>query len=261
MGRGRLGGQQGVQRTLAARQQAAQPRYQVSALSAMDDAHLSVALDDIFVNTPVESNQQDTDTQRFFNAIGWSDELPEVVDDNAFARAALAAKRRDGRSFQMLFHTDGAQPYRGVPDARVYADQFMKGKQFQSGGIHGDGAYFARSADISWGYGSGEKSTQFRAVLNDKAKVISENRLDTMIASWKRKHPKAYRKLTNCSQAYYGKNSGTTSGVRSVFAAIFGYNVIKSSQGGGTYTIPNRSVLTVHEKVIHRDEWNRGEKW
>ena len=161
----------------------------------------------------------------------------------------------------MLFHTDGTRPHLGVPDARVYADQFMKGKQFQSGGVHGDGAYFACSADISWGYGFGEKSTQFRAVLNDKAKVISENRLDTMIASWKRKHPKAYRKLTNCGQAYYGKNSGTTSGVRSVFAAMFGYNVIRSSQAGGTYTIPNRSVLTVHEKVIHRDEWNRGEKW
>ena len=176
MGRGRLGSQQGVQRTLAARQQAAQPRYQVSALSAMDDAHLSVALDDIFVNTPVESNQQDTDTQRFFNAIGWSDELPEVVDESAFARAALAAKRRDGRSFQMLFHTDGTRPHLGVPDARVYADQFMKGKQFQSGGVHGDGAYFACSADISWGYGFGEKSTQFRAVLNDKAKVKSTQR-------------------------------------------------------------------------------------
>lgn len=104
MGRGRLGSQQGMQRTIAARQQTT--RYQVSALRSMDDAHLSVALDDIFDNTPVESNQQDADTQRFFNAIGWSDELPEVVDESTFARAALAARHRDGRSFQMLFHTD-----------------------------------------------------------------------------------------------------------------------------------------------------------
>ena len=104
MGGGRLGSQQGMQRTIAARQQTT--RYQVSALRSMDDAHLSVALDDIFDNTPVESNQQDADTQRFFNAIGWSDELPEVVDESTFARAALAARHRDGRSFQMLFHTD-----------------------------------------------------------------------------------------------------------------------------------------------------------
>lgn len=54
MGRGRLGSQQGMQRTIAARQQTA--RYHVSALRSMDDAHLSVALDDIFDNTPVESN-------------------------------------------------------------------------------------------------------------------------------------------------------------------------------------------------------------
>lgn len=50
MGRGRLGSQQGMQRTIAARQQTA--RYQVSALRSMDDAHLSVALDDIFDNHP-----------------------------------------------------------------------------------------------------------------------------------------------------------------------------------------------------------------
>lgn len=261
MGRGRLGSQQGMARTMAARQITAQPRYQVSALSAMDDAHLSVALDDIFANTPVESNQQDTDTQRFFNAIGWSDELPEVVDESAFFRAALAAKRRDGQRFQMLFHTDAEQPHRGVPDAQVYADQFMKGKQFQSGGYHGDGAYFASSADVSWGYGSGGKSTQFRAVLNDKAKVISESNLDARITSWKKKHPKAYQKLANCEQAYFRKNSDSLSGVRSVFAAIFGYNVIRSSQSRGTYTVPNRSVLTVHEKVIHRDEWSQGSTW
>ena len=43
MGRGRLGSQQGMQRTIAARQQTA--RYQVAALRSMDDAHLSVALD------------------------------------------------------------------------------------------------------------------------------------------------------------------------------------------------------------------------
>lgn len=45
-GRGRLGSQQGMQRTIAARQQTA--GIKVSAMRSMDDAHLSVALDDIF---------------------------------------------------------------------------------------------------------------------------------------------------------------------------------------------------------------------
>lgn len=180
MGSGRLGSQQGMQRTIAARQQTA--RYQVSALRSMDDAHLSVALDDTFDNTPVESNQQDADTQRFFNAIGWSDELPEVVDESTFARAALAARHRDGRSFQMLFHTDS--PSKKIPDAKTFSDQFMTGKQFQSGGIHGDGAYFAKDAETSWDYGYGPKAAQIRAVLNSKAKVITELKLDSMIATW-----------------------------------------------------------------------------
>lgn len=33
-------------------------------------------------------------------------------------------------------------------------------------------------------------------------------------------------------------------------------------QTGGTYTVPNRSVLTVQNRVIHRDDWyNKGQKW
>lgn len=37
----------------------------------------------------------------------------------------------------------------------------MTGKQFQSGGIHGDGAYFAKDAETSWGYGYWPKAAQF----------------------------------------------------------------------------------------------------
>lgn len=258
MGRGRLGSQQGVHRTLAARQHTA--RYQLSALRSMDDAHLSVALDDIFDNTPVESNQQDADTQRFFNAIGWSDELPEVVDESTFAKAAIAAKHRDGRNFHMLFHTDS--PSKNIPDAKTFSDQFMTGKQFQSGGIHGDGAYFAKDAETSWGYGYGPKAAQIRAVLNSKAKVITERKLDSMIATWANKNPQAYNKIINCHQVYYGKNASTHRGARTIFAALFGYNVIRSDQAGGTYTVPNRSALTVQNRVIHRDDWyNKGQKW
>ena len=171
----------------------------MSALRSMDDAHLSVALDDIFDNTPVESNQQDADTQRFFNAIGWSDELPEVVDESTFARAALAARHRDGRSFQMSFHTDS--PSKKIP-------------------------------------------------------------LDSMIATWANKNSQAYNKIINCHQVYYRKNAGTHRGARTIFAALFGYNVIRSDQAGGTYTVPNRSALTVQNRVIHRDDWyNKGQKW
>ena len=138
----------------------------------------------------------------------------------------------------------------------------MTGKQFQSGGIHGDGAYFAKDAEMSWGYGYGPKAAQMRAVLNSKAKVITERKLDSMIATWANKNPQAYNKIINCHQVYYGKNAGTHRGTRTIFAALFGYNVIRSDQAGGTYTVPNRSALTVQNRVIHRDDWyNKGQKW
>ena len=73
----------------------------------------------------------------------------------------------------MLFHTDS--PSKKIPDAKTFSDQFMTGKQFQSGGIHGDGAYFAKDAETSWDYGYGPKAAQ------------------------------AYNKIINCHQVYYGK--------------------------------------------------------
>ena len=85
----------------------------------------------------------------------------------------------------MLFHTDS--PSKKIPDAKTFSDQFMTGKQFQSGGIHGDGAYFAKDAETSWDYGYGPKAAQIRAVLNSKAKVITERKLDSMIATWANK--------------------------------------------------------------------------
>ena len=103
----------------------------------------------------------------------------------------------------MLFHTDS--PSKKIPDAKTFSDQFMTGKQFQSGGIHGDGAYFAKDAETSWDYGYGPKAAQIRAVLNSKAKVITERKLDSMIATWANKNPQAYNKIINCHQVYYGK--------------------------------------------------------
>ena len=43
----------------------------------------------------------------------------------------------------------------------------MTGKQFQSGGIHGDGAYFAKDAETSWDYGYGPKAAQHDCNLGE----------------------------------------------------------------------------------------------
>lgn len=275
MGRGRLSGQQGMARTIAAAvptpppaptpapQQAATPYQQtlaaarsndgsldVTQLSGLSDGQLTHVLNAIKAHTTVDlpqqgvTKQQVTDTQRFFNAIGWTSRPTELITgDKAFLTAAKAAGQK------VLYHSDDAANAR-VPNAKVLADQFMsrKERQFLSGGVHGDGTYFAETSKESWTYGTSKNSTQFRSFLNRKAKVINEYELDQKWYSWRKSHPKAYQNLMSFSQGY-APRGGRYGGVRSIFAAMCGYNVIKADD---YYTVLDRSAVTTQKKVLTR---------
>ncbi len=275
MGRGRLSGQQGMARAIAAAvptpppapapapQQAATPYQQtlaaarsndgsldVTQLSGLSDGQLNHVLNAIKAHTTVElpqqgvSKQQATDTQRFFNAIGWTSRPTELITgDKAFLTAAKAAGQK------VLYHSDDAAKAH-VPNTKVLADQFMsrKERQYLSGGYYGDGTYFASTSAGSWAYGSSTGSTQFRSFLNRKAKVISDSALSGQFRAWSVSHPKAYRNLLRFSQGYY-PNGGSTDGVKSIFAAMCGYNVI---QRGSYYTVLDRSAVTTQKKVLTR---------
>ena len=211
----------------------------VSTLQAMDDAQLTSVLNQVFSSTKTDPNQQNTDTQRFFNAIGWTDHLPRVLSEAQFEGAI-----RQVPHAIRLFHTDDTTAV--ASDARVFADQFMgAGKQFLSGGIHGDGTYFAKESYDSWGYGGSRNATQFKAFLSSRAKVINEFTLDSMVSKFKRSHPQAYHKLVNHRgvSGYGGIDSA-----KSIIAAMYGYNVIQ----GYYYTVLDRSAVTVSKTVIHR---------
>ncbi len=58
---GSFGGSQGT-RQIARAPAAANGRYDVRSLAAMSDQQLTATLNDIFANTAVDSNQQNTDT-------------------------------------------------------------------------------------------------------------------------------------------------------------------------------------------------------
>ncbi len=279
MGRGRLSGQQGMARTIAAAvptpppatapapQQAATPYQQaltaarrddgsvdITQLSGLSDGQLDHVLNSIKSHTTVDlpqqgvTKQQITDTQRFFNAIGWTSRTTDLITgDKAFLTAARAANA------EILYHTDDAAEAH-VPNAKVLADQFMsrKERQYLSGGYYGDGTYFANRATGwggSWSYGESTGSTQFRSFLNRKAKVISDSALDRQFRAWSASHPKAYRNLVGFSQGYH-LNGGSTDGSKSIFAAMCGYNVISS--GDGYYTVLDRSAVTTQKKVLTR---------
>lgn len=189
-----------------------------------------------------DNRQQNTDTQRFFNYIGWAAETPEVLTEAQYQQAWQAA----GQPTQ-IYHSDN--PYNGV-GARQFAAQYMGRSQsfsgdtyrhFLSGGVHGDGTYFADTARESAFYGS----SQFRGFLNNNAKVITEAKLDSTYQTYSKKYP-ALRHLMNQLSTGYGNGY---SGARSVFAAMLGYNVIDATHHSGYSAVLNRKATTVSDKT------------
>lgn len=192
-----------------------------------------------------DNRQQDTDTQRFFNYIGWANNTPEVLTEAQYQQALQA----NGNPTQ-IYHSD--QPY-GVIGARQFAAQYMglgqnfagaTYRHFLSGGIHGDGTYFARSASNSAGFGT----SQFRGFLNGNAKVINEHQLDAM---WRRdsaRYP-ALKHIFSKLTTGYARYGGNWDGAKSVYAAMLGYNVIDAPHHSGYLAVLDRSATTVSNKT------------
>lgn len=275
MGRGRLGSQQGVQRTLAARQPAAAAvsvspadaiRESLRNNGTMDLAAFNKLSDDDMADILTEIDQyesdddlkwrqlQPTDTQRFFNQIGWADEKPTILDDKAYEAARKAA------GADSLYHTDA--PYGSLSTKRML-DQFRKGTQYLSGGYHGDGTYLADDSRDSWCYGESKPTArQQKMFLNSNARIIQDRDLDQRINAWQSSHPKAWYALRHIGQGYGSRASlkagGSFAGSKSVFAAMLGYNVI---QFGGYYTVLNRKAVTVakshkiYSKILSWSNW------
>lgn len=259
MGRGRLGSQQGVQRILAARQPAAAAvsispadaireslrndgTMDLAAFNKLSDDDMAAILNEIDQYESDDDlkwrNLRLSDTQRFFNQIGWADEKPVVLDEKAYETARTAAGAKS------LYHTDA--PYGNLSTQRML-DQFRKGTQYLSGGYHGDGTYLAELSWDSWGYGGGERTArQQKMFLNKHAKIIQERDLDQRFNAWQTSHPKAWYALRHIGQGYGSRASlkagGSFAGSKSVFAAMLGYNVIQS---GDYYTLLNRKAVTV----------------
>lgn len=217
------------------------PDIDVTTLASMDDAKVTATIKKAF-KAKIDADQQDADTQRFFNSIGWADRQPRVLDEAHFEGARKAAGK------ESLFHTDA--PMGQVADAKVFADQFMgKGRHFLSGGYHGDGTYFATDSSDSWNYGHGSpRANQFKAFLSSRAKVITQPALMTKMDTWARSHPQGYQALVNCSQGYFSRGADTRGGSMSIFAAMLGYNVIKTSC---YYTVLDRSAITCCKRTKH----------
>lgn len=192
---------------------------------------------------PQGEGEQATDAQRFMNAIGWTDRDPEVLDESQWQAAWNAAGNP-----QRYYHADKAADGK---QAKTFATQYMgratdfagnKLKQYLSGGVYGDGTYFATTALGSKYYGT----NQFRGFLNGNAKVVDYTQIFTEMTQYENSHPGFKQFLNRATSGYNTRSGGSRDGLVSIYAAMKGYNVI--SNGWDYISVLDRSVTTVSEK-------------
>ena len=185
-----------------------------------------------------DNRSNDTPIQRFFHNIGWSDNTPEVMDEQQYQAAWRAAGQP-----QQWYHADNDA---GGATAQDFANQFFgrgydfAGNQYRhyvSNGVFGDGTYFANSARGSANYGS----NQFRGFLNKNARVISFSRLQNEYNKYANSHPGFKQMMSTVYGGYYDSDEKL-----SIFAAMRGYNVI--SNGRGYIAVLDRRAVTVSDQ-------------
>ena len=106
--------------------------------------------------------------------------------------------------------------------------------------------YFANTASSSAGYGT----SQFRGFLNSNARVIDENTLDRQMRAYEASHPAFAHVVNQMTTGYSPRMGGNRNGLKSMFAAMLGYNVIRESSSFDPYTtVLNRKAVTVSSKT------------
>lgn len=210
------------------------------------DQQLANEIDRIIRTTRITASDQDPgDTQKFFNAIGYMKNKPKTVKTENDLEKEIKAGNQSTDYPYYIFHGDSAT---SAKQGKAFAEQLHgKTDQYLPSGRLGDGIYFSTSPTGSAGYMDSRYGRQTKAILNKKAKIISDRALDSKIMAFSSSHPKAYKAIMNMQGSK--NDSWGSSSKKSVFAALFGYNVISDGRGSKTYdhytSVFDRSVLTV----------------
>lgn len=205
-------------------------------VQAMDDQQLH----DFLVNvnkTDIPAFLNDIHLQKMVYALGMNDK-PEIVDSATFKQLTSGPG-----ALTPIYRTVNDTTVNGIPvTAQDVCDMLTDGDlTYVGNGIHGDGLYFSNDLAGSKLYGhGGSQSKTLAAVLNQKAKVISERQLKSLYDNFIKTHPQSRKALGFA-------RSKSTHDSMSQFALTQGYNVITSQQYGGEvyYTVLDRSVLTM----------------
>ena len=181
-----------------------------------------------------DGTQNDTFCQRWLNATGLANEMPEVLDDVAFGKA----RRKAGAN--KLYHSDA--PYDGKATTAVKTLQ-----QLQTGttaiasfGTHGSGAYLDYDAVSNVTMYAGMHGSQVKMFLNSHARIAKAADLRQSKSNFEIKHPKTYQYLISShTTTQWGKSE-----LKTVWLTSSGYNAYDNGVWG--YKVAySRKALTI----------------
>lgn len=192
-----------------------------------------------------DGTQNDTFCQRWLNATGLANEMPEVLDDVAFGKA-----RRKAGAYK-LYHSD--IPYDGNAATAVKTlNQLQTGKTaFASFGTHGSGTYLDTDATSNARNYAGFNGSQVKMFLNKNAKVATFPDLFQAQANFQAKHPKTYKHLI---QTQTGTMWGASE-LKTIWLTSSGYNAYDSGRYKVAYS---RKALTICRTIKSKQQVIRG---
>lgn len=188
-----------------------------------------------------DHTQNDTFCQRWLNATGLANEMPEVLDDVAFGKA----RRRAGAD--KLYHCD--MPYDGKAATAVKTlQQLQTGKTtFASFGTHGSGTYLDPDAASNVRNYAGYNGSQVKMFLNKNAKIATFSDLFQAQANFQAKHPKTYKYLiSNHTGTQWGASE-----LKTIWLTSSGYNAYDAGRYKVAYS---RKVLTICKTIKGRQQ-------
>lgn len=203
-----------------------------------------------------DGTQNDTFCQRWLNATGLANEMPEVLDDVAFGKA----RRKAGAN--KLYHSDA--PYDGKATTAVKTlQQLQTGKTaFASfgthgSGTHGSGTYLDYDAVGNATVYAGTHGSQVKMFLNNHARIAKAADLKQARINFETKHPKTYQYLISShTNTQWGKSE-----LKTIWLTSSGYNAYDNGDWG--YKVAySRKALTICSTIKSRQQVERkGTNW
>ncbi len=202
---------------------------------------------------PVDGDQSNSMSTRFFNVLGWAANTPEIVSDSEITMRAFESPVP-----AVMYHcinTVGANTDAMTETRQLYGQEGQR--QFYSNGMYGKGTYMGAlkvhmdednlgepvhegktEDDVQqhlWSsYGNKPGAVQVKMCLNGNAKVIGSADVTKMARDYIQQFfPNLYSQI---SESRFAGNQGNTSArfgsqELSMFAALLGYNTIKGAMG------------------------------